>query len=105
MNRYTLGEVMKLKDSNGNYLWQPNFQLGAAGTILGQRVDSSFDHLPSLGAASKSIVFGNFAAAYQIVDRKGITILRDPLTNKPYVGFTPLVVLVVMLSTQKPTKF
>jgi len=87
MNRYTLGEVMKLKDSNGNYLWQPNFQLGAAGTILGQRVDSSFDHLPSLGSASKSIVFGNFAAAYQIVDRKGITILRDPLTNKPYVGF------------------
>ena len=68
-------------------MWQPNFQLGAAGTILGQRVDSSFDHLPSLGSASKSIVFGNFAAAYQIVDRKGITILRDPLTNKPYVGF------------------
>ena len=87
MNRYTLGEVMKLKDDTGAYIWQPNFQMGAAGTILGQRVDSSFDHLPSLGAASKSIVFGNFASAYQIVDRKGITILRDPLTNKPYVGF------------------
>ena len=87
MNRYTLGEVMKLKNSNGQYIWQPNFQMGAAGTILGQKVDVSFDHMPSLGAASKSIVFGNFAAAYQIVDRKGITILRDPLTNKPYVGF------------------
>ena len=87
MNRYTLGEVMKLKDDAGAYIWQPNFQMGAAGTILGQRVDSSFDHLPSLSAASKSIVFGNFESAYQIVDRKGITILRDPLTNKPYVGF------------------
>jgi len=87
MNRYTLGEVMKLKDDTGAYIWQPNFQMGAAGTILGQRVDSSFDHLPSLSAASKSIVFGNFESAYQIVDRKGITILRDPLTNKPYVGF------------------
>lgn len=87
MNRYTLGEVMKLKDDTGAYIWQPNFQMGAAGTILGQRVDSSFDHLPSLGAASKSIIFGNFESAYQIVDRKGITILRDPLTNKPYVGF------------------
>lgn len=87
MNRYTLGEVMKLKDDTGAYIWQPNFQMGSAGTILGQRVDSSFDHLPSLSAASKSIVFGNFESAYQIVDRKGITILRDPLTNKPYVGF------------------
>ena len=87
MNRYTLGEVMKLKDDAGAYIWQPNFQLGAAGTILGQKVDASFDHLPSLGAASKSIVFGDFSNAYQIVDKKGITILRDPLTNKPYVGF------------------
>ena len=87
MNRYTLGEVMKLKDDTGAYIWQPNFQLGAAGTILGQKVDASFDHLPSLGAASKSIVFGDFSNAYQIVDKKGITILRDPLTNKPYVGF------------------
>lgn len=87
MNRYTLGEVMKLKDDTGAYIWQPNFQMGAAGTILGQKVDASFDHLPSLGAASKSIVFGDFSNAYQIVDKKGITILRDPLTNKPYVGF------------------
>jgi len=87
MNRYTLGEVMKLKDDTGAYIWQPNFQLGAAGTILGQKVDASFDHLPSLGAASKSIVFGDFSNTYQIVDKKGITILRDPLTNKPYVGF------------------
>lgn len=87
MNRYTLGEVMKLKDDTGAYIWQPNFQLGVAGTILGQKVDASFDHLPSLGAASKSIVFGDFSNAYQIVDKKGITILRDPLTNKPYVGF------------------
>ncbi len=87
MNRYTHGEVMKLKDDTGAYIWQPNFQLGAAGTILGQKVDASFDHLPSLGAASKSIVFGDFSNAYQIVDKKGITILRDPLTNKPYVGF------------------
>ncbi len=87
MNRYTLGEVMKLKDDTGAYIWQPNFQMGAAGTILGQKVDASFDHLPSLGAASKSIVFGDFSNTYQIVDKKGITILRDPLTNKPYVGF------------------
>ncbi len=87
MNRYTLGEVMKLKDDTGAYIWQPNFQMGAAGTILGQKVDASFDHLPSLAAASKSIVFGDFSNAYQIVDKKGITILRDPLTNKPYVGF------------------
>ena len=47
MNRYTLGEVMKSKDSNGNYR-QPNFQLGAAGTFW-PACRFILDHLPSLG--------------------------------------------------------
>ena len=87
MNRYTLGEVRKLKDSDGNYIWSPDFTTAPSGTILGMGVDSSFDHLPNIGAGSKSIIFGNLRESYQIVDRKGMTILRDPFTNKPFVGF------------------
>lgn len=87
MNRFTLGELMKLKDGDGNYLWKPDFSQGAGGLLLGYRVDASFDHMPNIGTGSKSIIFGNLAEAYQIVDRRGIVILRDPYTNKPYVSF------------------
>lgn len=87
MNRYTLGEVRKLKDSDGNYIWQPDFSAGVMGTVLGQAVDSSFDHMPSITTGSKSIIFGDLASAYQIVDKVGIRVLRDAYTNKPYVQF------------------
>ena len=47
------------------------------------------DEMPSLqlGAASKSIIFGNFKEAYQIIDRQNFQILRDPYSHKPYVEF------------------
>ncbi|CAG7593475.1 phage major capsid protein [Hyalomma marginatum] len=33
---------------------------------------------------------GLLAIAYQIVDRPGVKLLRDPYTGKPYVKFMPL---------------
>jgi HK97 family phage major capsid protein len=87
MNRYTLAEVMKLKDGEGNYLWMPDFTQGSTGTLKGFRVDASFDHMPDVGAGAKAIAFGNFAEAYQIVDRQGIRVLRDPYSSKPFVEF------------------
>ena len=40
MNRFTLAAAMKLKDSDGNYIWQPSWNLTDApfGTICGIRV-------------------------------------------------------------------
>jgi len=86
MNRDTLAEVRKLKDGNGNYLWQPDFQQKQGGTLLGFNVIEAED-MPAIGAGSLSIAFGDFDAAYQIVDRQGINILRDSFTAKPYVKF------------------
>ncbi|MGK3355179.1 phage major capsid protein, partial [Escherichia coli] len=46
---------------------------------------------------AKAIAFGNFKRGYTIVDRIGTRILRDPYTNKPFVGFyttkRPVVIL------------
>jgi HK97 family phage major capsid protein len=42
--------------------------------------------MPVLAEDSNSIIFGDFKY-YQIVDRVGIRILRDPFTAKPYVRF------------------
>ena len=34
-----------------------------------------------------AIAYGDMRQTYQIVDRLGISILRDPYSYKPYVGF------------------
>jgi HK97 family phage major capsid protein len=86
MNRATLGAVRKLKDGDNNYLWQPNFQERTAGTLLGHAIVEAED-IADIGAASLSIAFGDFNEAYQIVDRRGMTVLRDPFTQKGFVKF------------------
>ena len=40
-----------------------------------------------MASNSYSNAFGNFKRGYTIVDRMGMRMLRDPYTNKPYVGF------------------
>jgi HK97 family phage major capsid protein len=43
--------------------------------------------MPVKAASSLSVAFGNFKRGYTVVDRVGTRMLRDPYTNKPYVGF------------------
>jgi HK97 family phage major capsid protein len=55
-------------------------------TLLGYPV-AEFEDMPSIDADTLSIAFANFSEAYQIVDRAGVRVLRDPYTAKPYVLF------------------
>ena len=87
MKRTTVRDVMKLKDGQNNYLWQMgDVRGGQPATLLGFAVDRCED-MPTIAASSLSVAFGDFKAAYTIVDRLGITLLRDNLTAKPYVKF------------------
>lgn len=86
MNKGTMGAVRLLKDTTNNYLWQPSYAAGQPATILGYPV-SELAAMPALGAASKSVLFGDFKRTYLIVDRIGTRVLRDPFTNKPFVMF------------------
>lgn len=43
--------------------------------------------MPDIAADSHSIAFGNFREGYTIVDRAGISMLRDPFSAKPHVLF------------------
>jgi HK97 family phage major capsid protein len=54
--------------------------------LLGYGVTEAED-MPAKAASSLSIAFGNFKRGYTIVDRIGMRMLRDPYSNKPYVGF------------------
>lgn len=86
MARLTLAAVRKLVDGQDNYLWQPDFQSGPAGSLLSFPIVRGED-MPALAANSLSIAFGDFKQGYTIVDRAGIRVLRDPYTNKPKVQF------------------
>ena len=86
MNRATQAVVRKLKDAEGNYLWQPGLAPGQPPTLLGFAVAESED-MPDIAAGSQAIAFGDFQRGYLIVDRIGIRVLRDPYSSKPYVLF------------------
>ena len=86
MPRSAVSAIRMLKDeTSGAYLWQPALLGGKEDTLMGCPVYQSA-YMPELGANSLSIIFGDFKF-YQIVDRKDISILRDPYTAKPYVRF------------------
>lgn len=86
MNRNTQREVMKLKDTTNQYLWQPSVQAGVPPTLMGYPL-TEVAAMPDLAASSKSIVFGDFDQGYLIVDGIGVRVLRDPYSAKPYISF------------------
>lgn len=87
MSRLRQAEVRKFKESTTNaYIWQPGLQAGQPAALLGYPVYDAED-MPAKAANSLSVAFGDFKAAYQIVDRRGIYVIRDIYTVKPYVLF------------------
>lgn len=86
MKRSTLTQIRTLKDGQGNYLWQPNYQLGLAQTLLGYPIRTGED-MPVVAEGTLPVAFGDFKEAYLIVDRQGIRVLRDPYSAKPFVEF------------------
>lgn len=86
MNRATTKLTRKLKDSDGAYLWSPGIAADQPATLLGYPL-AAFEDMPDPDTGSLSIAVGDMRSAYQIVDRAGIRVLRDPFTAKPYVRF------------------
>ncbi|HRX34922.1 MAG TPA: phage major capsid protein [Aestuariivirga sp.] len=86
MNRKTQGVIRKLKDANGDYLWQPAAAADGSSTLMNFPVAESED-MPDIGADSYALAFGDFGRGYLVVDRVGVRVLRDPYSAKPYVLF------------------
>ncbi|MCF1502187.1 phage major capsid protein [Afifella sp. H1R] len=86
MKRSTVQAVMLLKDGQGQYLWRPGLQAGMPSVLSGYPVTMA-DDMPAVQAGALPIAFGDFRRAYTIVDRLGITTLRDPYSAKPFVEF------------------
>lgn len=83
----TLGKLRQIKDGAGSfYLFQPDPTGQFGGMVLGVPVVVD-DNMPVMGSNSYSIAYGNFRRAYRIVDRRGISLIRDNLTSKGTTKF------------------
>ena len=82
LNRATLGEIRKLKDTAGQYIFQTGFsgQSGLPNTILGHGYVEAPD-VADIAASAKSVIFGDFRRGYMIVDRVALSVLRDPYSQ------------------------
>lgn len=89
MKRETRGVVRKLKDLDGQFLWQPGLTVGVPATLLGRPVVESKD-MPVQAADAFPIAYGDFRRGYIILDRIVMTVLRDPFTSAKQ-GFIELI--------------
>lgn len=85
--REVIGKIRKFKESTTNaYMWQPGLQQGQPDRLIGYPILNCQD-MPALAANSLSLALGDFKSAYQIVDRLGVRVIRDNLTDKPNIKF------------------
>ena len=71
LNDTTVKAIRKLKDANGNYLWQPALTADTPDTLLGRPVYTSA-YVPNIEAGKKTVIFGDLGY-YWIADRQGRT--------------------------------
>jgi len=69
MNDATVKAIRKLKDSTGQYLWQPSIKEATPDTILNRPLYTSA-YMPAIEAGAKTVVFGDFGY-YWVADRQG----------------------------------
>ena len=74
LNDTTVKALRKLKDNNGNYIWQPSVQAGVPDMILNRPYHTS-SYVPEAAAGSKVMAFGDFSY-YWIADRQGRSFKR-----------------------------
>ncbi len=87
LNDATIKLVRKLKDGQGQYLWQPSLVSGTPDTLLGKPVYTSA-YMPTAAADAKTVAFGDFGY-YWIADRQGRSFkkLNELYAANGQVGF------------------
>lgn len=69
VNDATVKAIRKLKDGQGQYIWQPSVTAGQPDTLLNRPLYTS-QFMPTIGADEKTVAFGDFSY-YWIADRSG----------------------------------
>ncbi len=69
LNDATVKAIRKLKDTTGQYLWQPSIKEATPDTILNRPLQTSV-YMPAIAAGDKVMAFGDFSY-YWVADRQG----------------------------------
>lgn len=87
LNDQTIATLRKLKDGNGQYIWQPALQSGEPDRLLGYEVLTSA-YVPTIAAAAPVIAFGDFSY-YNIGDRgvRSFAELKELFAGNGMIGF------------------
>lgn len=80
MRGQTIAAIRKLKDSNGQYLWQPAVAAGQPASLMGYPLYEA-DNIPAVAANANPVFFGDWRSALTIVDRVNFAMIRDDLTG------------------------
>ncbi len=84
MHRTTFTNILKLKDTEGKYLFNADCDLNNEFKLL-QKPVKFFADMPIIASGAYAVAYGDFQSAYTIVDRKELNILRDPYLSKGYI--------------------
>lgn len=86
-NDVCVAELRKLKDNNGQYLWQPSLQAGEPDRVLGYKVYTS-PYFPVPAAGGTAVAFGDFSY-YNIGDRgtRSFAELKELFAGNGMIGF------------------
>ena len=74
MNDATISAIRKLKDGQGQYIWQPGIKEGSPDMLFNQRVLMS-NYMPLIATGNKVILYGDFSY-YWLAEREGRTLER-----------------------------
>lgn len=77
-NRAFMGTIRSKVSDTGEFLWMPGLNGEVSQLLMGRPVVELPDLTGTVTNSAKIGVFGNFRRGYGIVDRKGVTILKDP---------------------------
>lgn len=84
LNRKTLAAVRKIVDGDERplFMWDGSMPANIAGEAY-----SIFQNMPDIANGAFPVMYADLSRAYQIVDRAGLQVMRDPYSSKPSVEF------------------
>ena len=86
MNRATHAILVDMKNADGEYFLQRDIATAAGTKIFGYDIVINED-MQDVAAGNFPVIFGDFGSAYSIIDRVGVSVLRDPYSAYGAISF------------------
>lgn len=82
MNSQVAGDIRKLKDTTGRFLWSDGLAAGEPATLAGYPVHIA-ESMPGVAANAHPILFGDFERGYALAENGGLRVTTDDNITKP----------------------